>query len=67
MAADEKAPEKEAPPKAKAKAAPADDSEATPSGAASKEAGELADDATDEEKVAWNETYLEAKLKARRG
>lgn len=42
-------------------------SEATPSGSAEKEAGKLKDNASDEEKVAWNEKYLEAKLKARRG
>lgn len=46
---------------------PAKDHEATPSGLAAKEAGALKDDASDEEKVAWNERYLEAKLKARRG
>lgn len=49
------------------KKAPKDVSELTPSGLASKEAGELAEDASDEEKVAWNNQYLEAKLKARRG
>jgi hypothetical protein len=49
------------------KKAPKDVAELTPSGLAAKEAGELADDASDEEKVAWNDKYLEAKLKARRG
>ena len=39
----------------------------TPSALAAKHAGELKKNASDEEKVAWNEKYLEAKLKARRG
>ena len=43
------------------------DKDQTPSGLAEKEAGKLKDNASDEEKVAWNEKYLEAKLKARRG
>jgi hypothetical protein len=60
---EEKAEKVEASPKKAAKEA----SEGTPSGLASKEAGKIADDASDEEKVAWNEKYLEAKLKARRG
>jgi len=45
----------------------ADESKATPSGLAAKEAGKLKDDASDAEKLAWHEKYLEAKLKARRG
>lgn len=53
--------------KAAEKKAPKHDAELTPSGMAAREAGELADDASDEEKVAWNDKYLEAKLKARRG
>lgn len=53
--------------KAPAKAAAKDVAELTPSGLAASEAGELADDASDEEKAAWNAKYLEAKLKARRG
>jgi hypothetical protein len=43
------------------------DKDQTPSGAAEKEAGKLKDNASDEEKVAWYEKYLAAKLKARRG
>jgi hypothetical protein len=43
------------------------DSDQTPSGLAAKAAGPLKADASDEEKVAWNDAYLEAKLKARRG
>jgi len=43
------------------------DTDLTPSGLATAKAGELSDDASDEEKVAHNEKYLEAKLKARRG
>lgn len=43
------------------------ESQATPSGSAEKALGKLKDNASDEEKVAWNEKYLEAKLKARRG
>jgi hypothetical protein len=39
----------------------------TPSAIAAKEAGPLADDATDEEKVAWNEKYTAAHMKAQRG
>lgn len=39
----------------------------TPSGLAAAAAGPLPDDASDEEKSAWNDRYLEAKLKARRG
>lgn len=53
--------------KAAEKKAPKDVSELTPSGRAAAAAGDLADDASDEEKVAWNDKYLEAKLKARRG
>ena len=49
------------------KAKAQDVSELTPSGTAAREAGDLADDASDADKVAWNDTYLEAKLKARRG
>lgn len=62
MAEETKTTEKAAP-KAKAK----DAAEETPSALAAKEAGALSDDASDEEKVAWNEKYTEAKLKARRG
>ena len=51
----------------KPKAKPKDLSELTPSGLAASEAGDLADDASDEEKVTWHNKYLEAKLKARRG
>ena len=43
------------------------DKDQTPSGLAAKEVGKLKDNASDAEKVAWNEKYLEAKLKARRG
>lgn len=64
MAADTKAPEKDA---SESKKAPKDVAELTPSGLAAKAAGDLGDDASDEEKVAWHETYLDAKLKARRG
>lgn len=51
----------------KSKAKAADVSDLTPSGLALKEAGSLKDDASDEEKVAHADKYLEAKLKARRG
>jgi hypothetical protein len=45
----------------------ADAGKETPSALAEKEAGKLKDNASDEEKVAWLEKYLEAKIKARRG
>ena len=54
-------------PAVKAKPAPKDAGEQTPSALAAAAAGNAADDASDEEKVAWNEAYLDAKLKARRG
>lgn len=41
--------------------------EQTPSGLALKDVGPLKKGASDEEKVAHAEKYLEAKLKARRG
>ena len=63
MAGDTKASEKAAP----EEKAPKDVAELTPSGLAAEEAGDLRDDASDEEKVAWHEMYLGAKLKARRG
>jgi hypothetical protein len=53
--------------KTPAKPSVKDVSELTPSGMATKEAGKIKDDASDDDKVAWNDKYLEAKLKARRG
>ena len=44
-----------------------DAAEETPSGIAEAAAGKLKDDASDEEKLAWHEKYMEALLKARRG